>query len=166
MEYKIKRSPLCLCPSLLVIVLEISDRALKLLESLQRQDLIMFDLFSFNITMSDIIYAVVYEGAPFEMKAHNLQRPTIVDETDVIVRITTSPQRLNDDKSLSWKCHQPLTPVSLSTRHQEAASSDEVLIEHGSGLGSGCLSVPESSLRSAANSSQVSLMKQLWERIE
>ncbi|KAK2037073.1 hypothetical protein LZ31DRAFT_600787 [Colletotrichum somersetense] len=133
----------------------------------------MFDLFSFNTTMSDLIYAVVYEGAPFEMKAHNLQRPTIVDETDVIVRITTSvrltmdfddchspfqPQRLNDDKSSSWKCHQPLTPVSSSTRHQEAASSDEVLIEHGSGLGSS-LSVPESSLRSAANSSQVSLMK-------
>ncbi|KAK2059289.1 GroES-like protein [Colletotrichum caudatum] len=40
--------------------------------------------------MSGLMRGVVYEGIPFEMKVHNLQRPTVVDETDAIVRITTS----------------------------------------------------------------------------
>ncbi|KDN71711.1 putative alcohol dehydrogenase GroES-like domain-containing protein [Colletotrichum sublineola] len=40
--------------------------------------------------MSGLMRGVVYEGVPFEMKVHNLQRPTVIDETDAIVRITTS----------------------------------------------------------------------------
>ncbi|KAK2053459.1 hypothetical protein LY76DRAFT_274454 [Colletotrichum caudatum] len=69
---------------------------------------IMFHLFGFNTIMSDLIYGVVYEGVPFEMKVHNLQRPTIVDETDVAVRITTSV-RLTSATRLSGFMHASVT---------------------------------------------------------
>ncbi|GKT61181.1 alcohol dehydrogenase protein [Colletotrichum tofieldiae] len=46
---------------------------------------------SFNLSLaSATMRAVVYHGTPFEMTVQDVAKPTILNETDVVVRVTTS----------------------------------------------------------------------------
>lgn len=45
---------------------------------------------AFNMSMNSTMRGVVYQGVPFEMVVQDLAMPTIGNQTDAIVHITTS----------------------------------------------------------------------------